>query len=110
MKEETTKGINTVAMVFVCFVGIAGAFIGTALFFTGFHNVDLSFNACVIANDIDIDFRDWKDQYSVTEEPKPMIDFYIIGMNYMIYSVGILFVSGMCICYMLSEIFERRKQ
>ena len=106
----TMKDFEQVICIIVVLLGIAGAIYAVNGFYIGFHNVDLSYNMCVIANDLDLDYRELRDNYDIGKDVLTT-DLYIIGNKQMQKSIIIGLLSSFMIgYYFVLLLVQRRKE
>ena len=90
-------------------LGILGLVYSTYGFFIGFHNFDLSYNACVLANDNNLDYRAWGDEYEIGKSIS-LTDLYIIGAEQMTASIFLMGISGLATGYNLCRLLSLKKE
>ncbi len=99
-KKESSKNIELICLVIALLMGIFFMVDSMQDFWRGLHNVDLSFNDCLIANDLNVDFRLMGDNYDVGKNML-VTDLYIIGMKQMQTSIAWMMIwallTGCCI-------------
>ena len=81
-KRKFSEELYVVLVVLLLLIGIAITVNATYSFYRGWHNIDLTFNACLVSNDVGTDFRQAEDFYDVGKTI-PMIDLYIIAGDQM---------------------------
>ena len=90
---------NTLRIVFAIYIiiGITLLFFSVKIFYMGFHNIDLTYNICLISNDLKfIDYRELSDNYDFGKE-RLMSDFYILGTKQIELSIKTMAISGVFI-------------
>lgn len=85
MKKKKETFWKTTELILTTIILLFGIFLmveATEDYYRGFHNVDLVFNNCLIANDINVNFRLMNDSYDIGKS-MPLTDLYIIGNKQM---------------------------
>lgn len=90
-------------------LGIAGMIFCSYGLFTNFHNVDLSYNICLLSNDYGVNYRNMQDQYNTAGDTVHYEDAYIAGTTYMVWCAMGMFLSGWVLGWSISEmsIFQK---
>ena len=108
MNKEFSKELYIILIVLLLLAGIFFVTDSTFRFYNGFHNVDLSFNSCLVANDIGSDFRQLSDTYDVGKDIS-MIDLYIVGNESMRNSVWGFIGGGFLIAFSIMLLVQEKK-
>ena len=99
-KKDFSNKIELICLIIALLMGIFFMVDSMQDFWIGFHNVDLSFNGCLVANDLNINFRLMNDSYDIGKNI-PVTDLYIIGMKQIQTSINWMMVwsllTGCCI-------------
>ena len=96
----TMKDFEQVICIIAVLLGVAGAIYSVNIFYIGFHNVDLSYNICVIANDLDLEYRELRDNYDIGKDILTT-DLYIMGNKQMQKSI----ITGMLSAFIIGYFF-----
>ena len=105
----TMKDFEQIICIIIVLLGIVGAIYSVNAFYIGFHNVDLSYNICVIANDLDLDYRELRDNYDVGKDILTT-NLYIIGNRQMQRSILTGMLSSFIIGYFFVLLFVQRRK
>ena len=103
----TMKDFEQVICIIAVLLGVAGAIYSMALFYSGYHNTDLSYNVCLISNDLDLDYRGLEDNYEVGKNIT-MTDLFITGRNQMQSSIYFSLLSAFMIGYFFVLLLVQR--
>lgn len=99
-EKNFSKKVELICLIIALIMGIFFMVDTMQMFWRGLHNVDLSFNDCLIANDLNVDFRLMNDSYDIGKN-MPVTDLYIIGMKQMQNSIVWMMIwsilTGCCI-------------
>ncbi len=99
-KKDFSNKIELICLIIALLMGIFFMVGSMQDFWRGFHNVDLSFNDCIVANDLNIDFRLMGDNYDIGKSML-VTDLYIIGMKQIQSSINWMMIwallTGCCI-------------
>lgn len=88
--------MKTIFAVYII-IGISLGFFSVQIFYTGFHNIDLTYNVCLISNDLKfIDYRELSDNYDFGKE-RLMSNFYILGTKQIQLGIKVMAISGIFI-------------
>lgn len=100
----------------ILIIGIGLLLLSGFLYGIGFHSVDLSYNMCVISNDLmvysdkEINYRDWTDNYNLKGDSKPYTYFYILGEKQMNYAWMMGIIGGMFVGIGIANVKYEKKQ
>ena len=75
------------------------------MYWVGFHNIDLSYNACLMANYYDTDFLKLIDVGSSGIEI-PVVELYSIGINQMLFSILPFFLLSILLGFCLARLIQ----
>jgi len=89
-------------------LGISLLLGSTTMFYVGFHDVDLSWNMLRVAHEYNLDYENWIDTYNTNGSYVNYDDSYMIGTNYMRFSMVGMLIAGMLIAGCL--VTKRRKK
>lgn len=79
-KKDFSKKFELICVTVALLIGILLLIGSMETFYLGWHNIDLSFNNCLFANDLKIDFRQMNESYDIGKS-MPVTGIYIIGMQ-----------------------------
>ncbi|HEB47329.1 MAG TPA: hypothetical protein ENI22_02565 [Candidatus Pacearchaeota archaeon] len=89
--------ISRIVFAIYIIIGITLLFFSVQIFYTGFHNIDLAYNTCLISNDLKfIDYREISDNYDFGKE-RLMSDFYNLGTIQIQLAIKTMAISGVFI-------------
>ena len=101
--EEKTK----LALLYVELgLGISLLLMGIYMYSAGFHNVDLAINMQKISCTYNLDYQNWVDQYKIGKY-MGYDDSYILGQDYIQYSIFVMLIAGILLGSSLNQINNR---